>query len=51
MLTVIKVLNARLTTPFKLEIDFSDCTHGVFDAKACRKPSASACGPRRPTHF
>ena len=33
-LTVIKVLNARLTAPFMLEIDFSDHTQGVFDASA-----------------
>jgi hypothetical protein len=33
-LTVIKVLNARLTAPFTLEIDFSDHAHGVFDACA-----------------
>lgn len=31
---MIKVLNARLTAPFKLEIDFSDHTLGVFDANA-----------------
>jgi len=31
---VIKVLNARLTDTFKLEIDFSDHTQGVFDAGA-----------------
>jgi hypothetical protein len=29
---VIKVLNARLTAPFTLEIDFSDHTRGIFDA-------------------
>jgi len=29
---VIKVLNARLVDTFKLEIDFSDHTQGVFDA-------------------
>jgi Protein of unknown function (DUF2442) len=34
MLTVIKVLNARLTAPFTLEINFSDHTRGMFDAKA-----------------
>jgi hypothetical protein len=34
MLTVIKVLNARLTAPFTLEIDFSDQSQGVFDAHA-----------------
>lgn len=31
---MIKVLNARLTAPFMLEIDFSDHTQGVFDANA-----------------
>ncbi len=31
---MIKVLNARLTAPFTLAIDFSDHTHGVFDANA-----------------
>ncbi|MDD2808636.1 DUF2442 domain-containing protein [Rhodoferax sp.] len=31
---MIKVLNARLTSSFTLEIDFSDHTHGVFDASA-----------------
>lgn len=31
---MIKVLNARLTAPFTLEIDFSDHTQGVFDANA-----------------
>ena len=31
---MIKVLNARLTAPFMLEIDFSDHTHGAFDANA-----------------
>jgi len=31
---VIKVLNARQTAPFMLEIDFSDHTQGVFDANA-----------------
>jgi hypothetical protein len=29
---VIKVLNARPAGDFKLELDFSDRTHGVFDA-------------------
>ncbi len=33
-LTVIKVLNARLIDQFKLTLDFSDHTHGVFDAGA-----------------
>ena len=28
---MIKVLNTRLVAPFKLEIDFSDHTQGVFD--------------------
>ena len=31
---MIKVLNARLAGPFKLELDFSDHTQGVFDAAA-----------------
>jgi Protein of unknown function (DUF2442) len=31
-LTVIKVLNIRQMATFKLEIDFSDHTQGVFDA-------------------
>ena len=31
-LIVIKVLNARLVDAFKLELDFSDHTRGVFDA-------------------
>lgn len=31
---MIKVLNARLVDAFKLEIDFSDHTQGVFDAAA-----------------
>jgi hypothetical protein len=52
-LTVIKVLNARLTSPFTLEIDFSDHTHGVFDANAYL---ASRSGPlldtlREPAYF
>ncbi|MEY4344635.1 MAG: hypothetical protein RL032_467 [Pseudomonadota bacterium] len=29
---MIKVLNARVTAPLVLEIDFSDHTQGVFDA-------------------
>jgi len=31
-LIVIKVLNARPAGEFQLELDFSDHTHGVFDA-------------------
>ena len=31
---MIKVLNARCAGDFKLELDFSDHTHGVFDAGA-----------------
>lgn len=31
---MIKVLNASLVDAFKLELDFSDHTHGVFDASA-----------------
>jgi hypothetical protein len=50
---VIKVLHARLTAPFMLEIDFSDHTQGVFDAKAYL---ASRSGPlldklRDPAYF
>ncbi len=50
---MIKVLNARLTSPFTLEIDFSDHTRGVFDANAYL---ASRSGPlldtlREPTYF
>ncbi|MDO8318973.1 DUF2442 domain-containing protein [Rhodoferax sp.] len=50
---MIKVLNARLTSPFTLEIDFSDHTHGVFDANAYL---ASRSGPlldklREPAYF
>ena len=39
---MIKVLNAHLADSFKLELDFSDHTHGVFDANAylaCRSGS------------
>lgn len=50
---MIKVLNARLTAPFVLEIDFSDRTQGVFDASAYL---ASRSGPlleklRDPVYF
>jgi hypothetical protein len=50
---VIKVLNARLVDTFKLELDFSDHTHGVFDASAYL---ASRSGPlldkvRDPAYF
>lgn len=31
---MIKVLNAHLVDAFKLGLDFSDHTHGVFDANA-----------------
>lgn len=31
---MIKVLNARLADAFKIELEFSDHTHGVFDAGA-----------------
>ena len=31
---MIKVLNARKADEFKLKLDFSDHTHGVFDAAA-----------------
>lgn len=39
---MIKVLNAHLVDAFKLELDFSDHTHGVFDANAYL---ASRSGP------
>jgi len=39
---VIKVLNASLNENFNLELDFSDHTHGVFDANAYL---ASRSGP------
>jgi hypothetical protein len=50
---VIKVLNVKLTAPFTLAIDFSDHTHGVFDANAYL---SSRSGPlldklRDPTYF
>ena len=50
---MIKVLNASLTDAFKLELDFSDHTHGVFDANVYL---ASRSGPlldklREPTYF
>lgn len=50
---MIKVLNAHLVDAFKLEIDFSDHTHGVFDASAYL---ASRSGPlldtlRDPAYF
>jgi hypothetical protein len=50
---VIKVLNARLTAPFVLEIVFSDHTQGLFDANAYL---TSRTGPlldklREPTYF
>ncbi len=32
--TMITVLNARLADSFKMEVEFSDHTHGVFDAGA-----------------
>jgi hypothetical protein len=41
-LTVIEVLNIRHIATFKLEIDFSDHTQGVFDAVAYL---ASRSGP------
>ena len=31
---MIKILNARLAAPLMLEIDYSDHSHGVFDANA-----------------
>lgn len=39
---MIKVLNARLLDAFRLELDFSDHTQGVFDAGAYL---ASRSGP------
>lgn len=39
---MIKVLNASLADTFKLKLDFSDHTHGVFDASAYL---ASRSGP------
>lgn len=39
---MIKVLNARLIDSFKLELDFSDHTQGLFDAAAYL---ASRSGP------
>lgn len=30
---MIKVLNARLIAPFQIELDFSDHSQGVFDAR------------------
>ncbi len=50
---MIKVLNASLAGAFKLELDFSDQTHGVFDATAYL---ASRSGPlldklREPAYF
>ena len=50
---MIKVLNASLIDPFKLVLNFSDRTHGVFDAKVYL---ASRSGPlldklREPTYF
>ena len=50
---MIKVLNARLLDAFRLELDFSDQTQGVFDAAAYL---ASRSGPlldklRDPAYF
>lgn len=50
---MIKVLNARLADAFKLELDFSDHAHGVFDAGAYL---SSRSGPlldplREPAYF
>jgi len=52
-LIVIKVLNANLVDAFKLALDFSDHTHGLFDANAYL---ASRSGPlldklRDPAYF
>ncbi|MBU3899942.1 MAG: hypothetical protein KJ614_13635 [Gammaproteobacteria bacterium] len=43
---MIKILNARLVSEFKLEIDFSDHTQGVFDAGTYqyRQPTLLAQG-------
>ncbi|MDO8252713.1 MAG: DUF2442 domain-containing protein [Rhodoferax sp.] len=50
---MIKVLKASLADEFKLALDFSDHTHGVFDANAYL---ASRSGPlldklREPAYF
>ncbi|MBH2018702.1 DUF2442 domain-containing protein [Polaromonas sp.] len=50
---MIKVLTASLIDPFKLELNFSDHTHGVFDANAYL---TSRSGPllenlREPAYF
>jgi hypothetical protein len=39
---MMKVLTARLTAPFTLEVDFSDHSHAVFDANSYL---ASRSGP------
>ena len=50
---MIKVLTASLIDPFKLELDFSDHTHGVFDANAyLTSRSGSLLEPLRdPAYF
>ena len=50
---MIKVLTASLIDPFKLELDFSDHTHGVFDANAyLASRSGSLLEPlRNPDYF
>ena len=50
---MIKVLNAHLVDAFKLELEFSDHTRGIFDAGSYL---ASRSGPlldklRDPSHF
>ena len=50
---MIKVLNAYVVDAFKLELEFSDHTHGIFDAGSYL---ASRSGPlldklRDPKHF
>lgn len=50
---MIKVLHARLLGPFRLAIEFSDQSHGVFDANAYL---ANRAGPlldklRDPAYF
>ena len=48
-----KVLDARLASPFQMELEFSDHSHGVFDASTYL---ASRAGPlldklRDPAYF
>lgn len=50
---MIKVLNARQLDAFKLEIDFSDRTQGVFDAAAylATRPGPLLNKLRDPNYF